>query len=141
MSLAPRHDLRRAVPDLLDWVEDLPGMFAWPGPPGPRPFRLEEHLDDDRYVVRAELPGMDPETDIAIEVTDDRLTITAERTDHREESDRSEFRYGRFHRSAVLPKGADGAKATARYEAGILEITVPVAETPSESRTVPITRG
>ncbi|RIQ18293.1 Hsp20/alpha crystallin family protein [Jiangella rhizosphaerae] len=116
-------------------------MFAWPTPPGLRAFRLEEHLDDEKYVVRAELPGMDAEMDIAIEVTDDRLTITAERTDRREEADRSEFRYGRFHRTAVLPKRADGSKATARYEAGILEITVPIVETPSESRSVPITRG
>ncbi|WP_116951350.1 Hsp20/alpha crystallin family protein [Jiangella endophytica] len=141
MSHTPRHDLRRAVPDLLEWVEDLPSMFAWPGPPGLRPFRLEEHLDDDEYVVRAELPGMVPEMDISIEITDDELTINAERTDNREESDRSEFRYGRFHRSAVLPKNADSTRATARYEAGILEITVPIADQPSESRIVPITRG
>lgn len=141
MNVVTRHDLRRAVPDLLDWVEDLPSMFAWTTPPSLRPFRLEEHLDDEKYVVRAELPGMDPDKDIALEVTDDRLTISAERTDHREEADRSEFRYGRFHRTAVLPKGCDGGKATARYEAGILEITVPIVETPSESRSVPITRG
>ncbi|SEE70757.1 Hsp20/alpha crystallin family protein [Jiangella alba] len=141
MSLTPRHDLRRTVPDLLEWVEDLPNTFAWPGPPGLRPFRLEEHQDDDAYVIRAELPGMDPEKDISIDITGDRLTINAERTDRREESDRSEFRYGRLHRSAVLPKGADATKATARYVAGILEITVPIAETPPESHTVPVTRG
>lgn len=141
MNVTTRHDLRRAVPDLIDWVEDLPGLFALPGTADLRPFRLEEHLDDEKYVVRAELPGMDPAKDIAIEVKDDRLTINAERADRRDESDRSEFRYGRFHRSAVLPKGADGTKATARYEAGILEVTVPIVETPSESRTIPITRG
>lgn len=141
MNVTTRHDLRRAVPDLIDWVEELPSLFAWPGPPGLRPFRLEEHLDDKKYVIQAELPGMDPEEDITIEVKDDHLTIRAEREDRREESDRSEFHYGRFHRSAVLPKGADGAKATARYEAGILEVTVPIVETPSESRSIPITRG
>ncbi|MBB5788791.1 Hsp20/alpha crystallin family protein [Jiangella mangrovi] len=141
MNVTTRHDLRRTVPDLIDWVEDLPNLFARPGAADLRPFRLEEHLDDETYVLRAELPGMDPEQDIAIEVVGDQLSIRAERTDRREESDRSEFRYGRFHRVAVLPKGADGTRATARYEAGILEITIPIVESPPESRTVPITRG
>ncbi|WP_298322220.1 Hsp20/alpha crystallin family protein [Haloactinopolyspora sp.] len=137
MNQAP--DVRRTIPDLFDWVEDLPNLFPWPSPlAGQRTFRLEERIDDDKYVVRAELPGIDPDRDVSVEVEDDRLTIRAERRDERQEEGRSEFHYGRFQRRTLLPKGADGSKASATYEAGILEVTVPIVETPAASKRIPV---
>ena len=45
------------------------------------PIRLEEEITDGHYVVRAELPGIDPAKDVVITVCDNRLTIKAERSE------------------------------------------------------------
>ena len=68
---------RAMFPDLADWLES-----PWSGPPPflmGQVFRLEESIRDDRYVIRAELPGLDPENDIEVTVDGRILTIRAER--------------------------------------------------------------
>ena len=55
---------RAVFPDLADWLES-----PWAGPPpflAGQVFRLEETIRDNRYVIRAELPGLDPENDIEV---------------------------------------------------------------------------
>ena len=99
--------------------------------------RIEDYRDDGTYVVRAELPGMDPEKDITITVEGSELSITAERTVDEHDKAHSEFFYGSFARTVRLPAGADAKKVTARYQAGILEVTVPV-HAPAEARKVPV---
>lgn len=99
--------------------------------------RIEDYRDDGSYVVRAELPGMNPEKDIAITVEGNELTITAERTVDQHDKTHSEFCYGSFARTVRLPAGADAKKVTARYQTGILEVTVPVHE-PAEPRKIPV---
>ena len=60
-------------------------------------------------VVRAELPGVDPEKDIDVTVEDGVLTISAERRESTEKKEdtsyRSEFRYGSFVRRLPVPRG------------------------------------
>ena len=68
---------RAMFPDLADWLES-----PWTGPPPfltGQVFRLEETIRDDHYVIRAELPGLDPENDIEVTVDGRILTIRAER--------------------------------------------------------------
>ena len=68
---------RAMFPDLADWLES-----PWTGPPPfltSQVFRLEETIRDNCYVIRAELPGLDPENDIEITVDGRILTIRAER--------------------------------------------------------------
>ena len=82
-------------------------------------------------VYAFDLPGI-PESDIAIEVKDDTLTVSAER-DRTEESSENGFyrferRYGTFARAVGLPQGVDQEQITARYENGVLEIRVPKPE-------------
>ncbi|EID77922.1 heat shock protein Hsp20 [Rhodococcus opacus RKJ300 = JCM 13270] len=48
-------------------------------------IRVEEHLDKGRYTLRAELPGVDPATDVDISVHDGHMTIKAERTEQHKE--------------------------------------------------------
>lgn len=93
-----------------------------------RPVRIEESMDDGTYVVRAELPGLDPDKQIKVTTQAGLLTISAERASESSESGRSEFRYGSFARTVSLPNGADTSKITAKYADGILEVKVPVQE-------------
>jgi HSP20 family protein len=91
-------------------------------------IRFEEEIEDGRYVLRAELPGIDPEKDVDITVRDGRLTIKAERTERKETKGRSEFSYGSFVRSITLPAGTDEEEIKATYNKGILTVSVGVAE-------------
>jgi HSP20 family protein len=102
----------------------------------------EEHVGDD-LVIRAELPGVDPEHDIDVTIEDDVLTVSAERRkEEKTETDgryRSEFRYGSFSRSIRLPRETSPDSITATYRDGILEVTVPLPKAAStSSRKVPV---
>jgi HSP20 family molecular chaperone IbpA len=91
-------------------------------------LRLEDEIEDGHYVVRAEIPGIDPAKDVDITVRDGRLTIKAERTEKKEAKGRSEFRYGSFVRSVMLPAGANEDDIQATYDKGILTVSVAVPE-------------
>lgn len=106
-------------------------------------FRIEEFTDGDDLVIRGEIPGVDPETDIEIEVDNSRLSIRAEREQQTETEDgyRSEFRYGSFARVLPLPEGARPDDISAAYSDGILEVRVPVDAEHRAQRKVAISRG
>ncbi|KAB1139862.1 Hsp20/alpha crystallin family protein [Streptomyces luteolifulvus] len=125
-----------ALPDLFGWVEaGLPGVHTAPGTHG---IRVEERLTEGTYVLRAELPGLDPTKDVEITVTEGVLTLRAERSEETTEKHRTEFRYGTFTRSVRLPAGARGDEATAEYKDGVLIITIPVPEAKTGTRTIPV---
>jgi HSP20 family molecular chaperone IbpA len=104
--------------DMAGWLEDVTPRTGL--------IRLEDHLTDTEYTVRAELPGLDPEKDVHLTVTHGFLTIRAERKEETQTKHRTEFRYGMFERSVQLPEAADGDKVRATYKDGILEVTVPL---------------
>jgi HSP20 family protein len=127
---------RAIFPDLADWVES-----PWTGPPPfltGQVFRLEETIRDDRYVIRAELPGLHPGNDIEVTVEGRILTIRAERRQQDNGPHRSEFRYGSLARAVRLPARVEAADVTARYDKGVLEITVPVPAVRPEGTQIPI---
>lgn len=93
-----------------------------------RVMRLEDEMKDGRYVVRAEMPGVDPAKDVDITVRDGQLTIKAERSEKKDFDGRSEFSYGSFVRSVSLPAGADEESIDATYDKGILTVSVAVSE-------------
>jgi len=105
---------------------------------------IEMFERDGQLVVRADLPGMSPD-DVRIEVTDDTLTIEGERQSEVEVEDedfyRSERTYGRFSRVIALPDGVDAENAQARFDNGVLEVTIPLAEEASRGRRVEIQQG
>lgn len=111
-------------------------------------MRVEEYADDGGLVVRAELPGVDPDKDVTVEIDADRLVITAERREETSEGEKgkpgyhSEFRYGAFRRVVRLPQEIRQEDVTATYADGILEVRVPLPEGPDDSEpiTVPVTR-
>jgi HSP20 family molecular chaperone IbpA len=97
-------------------------------------MRLEDRLTDTEYTVRAELPGLDPEKDVQINLSNGILTIHAERREELQVQHRSEFRYGMFQRSVRLPGTAVEDEVKAHYSKGILEITVPLRAQPAPKR-------
>jgi HSP20 family protein len=108
-------------------------------------MRIEEEMQDGMLVIRAELPGIDPEKDVEIDVTDDRLAIRAERRSEETESKegvvRSEFRYGSLSRIVALPRDTKIDDITAAYKDGILEVRVPMpTEVKEVAKRVAITR-
>jgi len=86
---------------------------------------------ESHFVLRADLPGM-TESDVAIELEDNVLTVSGERkTEHEDKREgfyRVERSFGRFSRSLTLPKGIDPEAVTARFENGVLEVRVPKPE-------------
>ncbi len=97
---------------------------------------------DNNYVVRAELPGLKPE-EVQVEITGDALVIQGEHEESREEEDRgkvhrSEIRYGQFYRRIPLPEEANADQAQARFENGVLQVTIPVPRQQSQRRQIPV---
>jgi HSP20 family protein len=121
MSTLLHRDPRTVFPDLVDWFE---APFLTLRPYLAEPIRVEEYVEDDHYVIRAELAGIDPEKDVEVLVGPGYLTIRAERSQTMEGKHRSEFRYGSFSRSLALPVNADEDAVTANYRDGILTISV-----------------
>lgn len=86
---------------------------------------------DDHYVLKADLPGM-PEEDVSIEVDHGVLTLSGERRDEREYSEkgwhRIERSFGQFQRQLTLPDGVDPDALTAQFESGVLSVRIPKPE-------------
>ena len=93
---------------------------------------VDEYRDGQTLVIRAELPGIDPEKDVELTVADGMLRIDAERRVEKETQDkgytRHELRYGRFTRTLPLPETATESDISAAYKDGILEVRVPMPE-------------
>lgn len=139
----PRQTLLPTWPTLPDW-SDLMARFEampqWASLEG-HMIRVEEHIEKGRYILRAELPGVDPEKDVDISVRDGQLTIKAERAEKNEEGTRSEFHYGSFYRSMSLPVGAQEDDIDATYDDGILMVTVPVSEPQTTEKHVEVKKA
>ena len=124
------------------WFEDMFRDNEWR-----RPFKIEEYTDDDSLVVRAELPGVDPDKDLSIEIQDHELVIAAKRSESEHHDakhlHRSEFRYGSLTRVVPIPKDVDESKIEATYKDGVLEVRVALPPTPvhESKRQIQVKRG
>ncbi len=137
MSTLLHRDARNLVPEMFDWLES---PFMTLRPYLTQPIRVEDYASDGRYVVRAEVPGSDPGKDIEVHVGAGFLTIRAERPDGFEDKHHTEFRYGSFSRTVLLPTEADTGDVYASCQNGILTITVGLKGAgKGDSRSVPIT--
>jgi HSP20 family protein len=133
-------------PDLFDLV---PRRFAdWLGAPGfdfERELKVEEFVDNDQYVIKAELPGIDPDKDVDIHVRDHALEVRAERRQESKTEEenryRTEFRYGSFFRRLPLPPDANEQDVSASYKDGILEVRMPVEKKQAEATRIAIQRS
>jgi HSP20 family protein len=92
--------------------------------------QVEEYNDGVDLVLRAVLPGIDPDNDVEIYLGDGMLHIEAHRHNKREEGPgtyASAFPYGSFARNIVVAPGTDQDDVKATYTDELLEIRVPVA--------------
>lgn len=135
--------------DMTEFLNSFWGDLDWPRRvlgTADGVMRIEEAVEDDTLIVRAEIPGVDPDHDVEISVDEGVLTISAKReTKSKETKDgtiRSEFHYGSFVRQVRMPKSADLDALTASYHDGVIEIRVPMrAEQVPSSRKVAISRS
>jgi HSP20 family protein len=113
-------------------------MDAW--------LRVEEYRESGHLVVRAEVPGIDPDNDVDITLAGSQLQITVRREEKSERKDRegyrSEFRYGTFSRTVNLPAAVNQDDIRASYTDGVLEVRIPLPEEPAAGgRKVRVSRG
>ena len=140
-----------------DVVRGFLGTRARPAPAalGPfaqRPFvpRMDVFGRDDDLVVKLELPGIDPEKDVSVEVREGMLVIEGERRHEKEIKEEAYYRreasYGSFERQIAIPEAVDESRISATYADGVLEVIVPngamkEAEKAVEARKIPVLTG
>ena len=94
----------------------------------------------ERLVLRAELPGVDPH-DVELSILGDQMILRGEKKDVRRVDEKDLFlretRHGRFERSFSLPRGVKTDQIEARFENGVLEVTLPAGKAES-ARKIPI---
>jgi HSP20 family protein len=116
-------------------MEDLFGPFAENGEWMPRSGYFVPRADvvetENEFDVTVDLPGMKPE-DVKVEVKNGDLWITGKRAEEKEDKGatyhRVERRYGEFRRVLALPATIDRDKVAAKYDNGVLNVTVPKME-------------
>jgi len=104
----------------------------------PAQIKIDVSEDDKDYTVAAEIPGVKKE-DIKVRIDGNQVTISAELKKEKEEREgsrllRSERQYGFASRTFSLAFDVDEAKSAAKYENGILELTLPKKTTTSSKR-------
>ena len=145
----PEPAAQAPAPESEPWWNDLPSLW--------RPLalmqrfsdqsmiKIEECDDDGAHVVRAEVPGIDPDKDVSVTVEHGVLTVRVERRQEKttEEKDgyRSEFSYGSFTRSVRLPAGTSESDVSASYRDGILEVRFPIDEGKATSKKIKVQRA
>lgn len=96
---------------------------------------------NDHLVVSVDLPGMSVD-DIQVTVDDGALIVEGERRNEHEQRDgdvwRCERSYGRFQRVIPLPEGADPTTTEARFENGVLEISLRAPEPTKQGRRIDV---
>ena len=116
--------------ELSSWHRDIDDLFGRffgrpESPAGSWVPRMETYRKENDYVVRIDLPGVDPKN-VAVQAEGNLLTVTGERKSEETGPEYRETFYGKFERSLALPQGVETDKIAARYENGVLEIRVPL---------------
>jgi HSP20 family protein len=131
----PFENLRREIDQLFDnfhvgfWrTPSMPALFDTQTGEAPA-VDFAEH--EKAYEVTAELPGLDA-GDIDVKFAHNTLTISGEKREETEEKKKdyylSERRFGAFQRALQLPDGIDADKIEAKFEKGVLKVSLPKTE-------------
>ncbi|MEV4603942.1 Hsp20/alpha crystallin family protein [Amycolatopsis sp. NPDC049253] len=136
MRTDPFREFDRLTQQLLGSVP--PGTWSRPAA-----MPMDAYRAGDEFVACFDLPGVDPEA-VELEVERNVLTVKAERRPLPTGDDArlqvSERPYGVFSRQLLLGDGLDTARISAAYEAGVLTVRIPVAET-AQPRRITVSSG
>ena len=119
--------------EMSDFHRDINRAFGWSGAPlksGQSWLPAAEVTSgSEGWTIRMGLPGIDPK-DVSVDLDHNVLTISGERTtpEGKDKKHLSELGYGSFMRSFTLPDTVDTEKVAAKFEHGMLELTLPVTE-------------
>jgi len=115
----------------------------WPVENGFKTLAVDVYENDEAVVVKATLPGIAPDQ-VDVQVEDGILTIKGEVKHEGEDKDEAESKYylrerfyGAFERRMRLPNYVDTDAAEAKFENGLLTVSVPKAET-AKPRQIPV---
>jgi HSP20 family protein len=104
---------RRPIPPMSE-------RLMWPA--------VECFRENDRLVLRADIPGVDPK-DVKVSVHGNVLTLSGSREEKHEQKARDyikrEFSYGAFQRPLTLPPDVDTGQMTTSHSQGVIELTMP----------------
>ena len=109
------------------------GFFLRPmrydAPQEPVRAKIDVKEDDKAYTVNAEIPGVKKE-EIQVSIDGNQVAISAEVRRQKEEKQgekvlRTERSYGKVYRAFALPQDVDQERAEAKYENGVLQLTLP----------------
>lgn len=117
-------DLENQLERIFHGAETPSGAGAWMPP-------VDIRETNDAYVLEADLPGLKKE-DIEVQIVEDRITLKGERKREMESEDKGYRRYeraeGKFERSFRIRGGVDASKVEAKFEHGVLTVTLPKPE-------------
>lgn len=134
---SPMDHLFRDFTDMTRMLEtpNIPVLFKGGEP------KVDIIQNETEIVVKADVPGVSKE-DINVTVTEDAITIRGETKSDYEEKKANYFHaerfYGTYSRTLPLPTLVDREKATARFQDGVLTITIPKATKPGKGHVVSI---
>ncbi|ART48974.1 Hsp20/alpha crystallin family protein [Acidovorax carolinensis] len=126
-----------------DFFKDIaPGFYVRPlhgeGVPSPTQIKVDVKETDGGYTVQAEVPGV-PKEDIQVSIDGNVVSLRAEVRQHDQKTEgekvlRSERYFGSVARSFQLPVDVDAAQAKAKYDNGVLTLTLPKKQGGSAQR-------
>lgn len=94
---------------------------------------MESYTKEGKLIIKAELPGIDAK-DLEVSITERELVIKGERKAEKDEKEKDyscrEISYGSFERRFLLPEGVKTEELKAKFNNGVLEITVPAPAVP-----------
>jgi HSP20 family molecular chaperone IbpA len=131
------HRSANPMGEVLDWLDQnaplrMRGFGIVPY------VRVEDFVEEGTYVLRAELPGVDPDRDIDLEVNADSLSIRGQRREETRDRNHHEFHYGSFSRTVPLPRGVKAEDVKASYTDGVLEVRIPIPTEAQQTQRIPI---
>ncbi len=134
--------ISRSSDFIEDFFKDFPGFYVRPlrgeSGQGPgHPIRVDVQDNDKAYTVKAEVPGVDKEN-LQVSIDGHTVTIKAEVKQEQTDKDASWLRceryYGASSRSFSLPHEVDEAQSKAKYDNGVLTLTLPKSSTTASKR-------
>lgn len=138
-SWHPIDQLRRQFDHLFRELNNLPSMLSrrgkfevdplWSGDfSGVQSPAVDIRETEKNYEITAEVPGVD-EKNLTVKIINGNLQIKGEKQEEKEDTSASyhltERRYGYFERTFSLPKGVDADHIQARFNKGVLSVTLP----------------